>query len=123
MIARAWSHISMTRAFWSSLRSSADKAHQGLALLPLSLLPLGGRVAAPLDLNHQPKVSRLGSITRKDLIVDGTKGEQAILVTPFRLDPTRRSQPSRFEFVILTFHFGSRFGVAISSHPEGISSH
>jgi hypothetical protein len=31
-------------------------------------------------------------------------------VTPFRLHPTRRSQPSRFEFVILTFHFGSRFG-------------
>ncbi len=36
----------------------------------------------------------------RELIVDGTKGEQAISVSPFRLDATRRSQPSRFEFVV-----------------------
>jgi len=36
----------------------------------------------------------------RDLIVEGTKGEQAIAVSPFRLDDQCRSQPSRFEFVV-----------------------
>jgi AAA15 family ATPase/GTPase len=36
----------------------------------------------------------------RELIVDGTKGEQTIAVSPFRLDASKRLHPSRFEFVI-----------------------
>ncbi len=46
----------------------------------------------------------------KQLIVNGIQGTKAIPVTPFRLDKILRTQPSRFEFVILyqniRYHYG-----------------
>ncbi|MBW2166836.1 MAG: AAA family ATPase [Deltaproteobacteria bacterium] len=83
-----------------NLLATADAKHP-LHLMPNKKKKSILRTAAVYGANGSGKSNLVKAITfAKSLIVDGTRPDQRIPVTPFKLNEESRKSPSRFEFVI-----------------------
>jgi len=83
-----------------NLLATADSKHP-LHLIPNKKKKSILRTAAVYGANGSGKSNLVKAITfARSLIVDGTRPDQRIPVTPFKLNEKSRKSPSRFEFVI-----------------------
>jgi AAA15 family ATPase/GTPase len=83
-----------------NLLATADVKHP-LHLIPNKKKKSILRTAAVYGANGSGKSNLVKAIAfAKSLIVDGTRPDQRIPVTPFKLNEESRKSPSRFEFVI-----------------------
>ncbi len=83
-----------------NLLATADAKHP-LHLIPNKKKKSILRTAAVYGANGSGKSNLVKAIAfAKSLIVDGTRPDQRIPVTPFKLNEESRKSPSRFEFVI-----------------------
>jgi len=75
------------------------------------------RIAAMYGANASGKSNVVSAMSfAQDLIVDGTKNEQRINVTPFRLDKKSRLNPSKFEFTFKHLGVIYIYGFILSSN-------
>jgi len=87
-----------------TLEQTAGKKVKGLPL------------AALYGANASGKSNLLEAIAfTQRLVTKGTSGEEAIAVTPFRLDAACREKPSRFEFVLTHQNVLYTYGFAVTS--------
>lgn len=85
-----------------SMVASSDEEHPGhLVASETGRKPRILRTGALYGANAHGKTKLIEALRcAQSLVVQGTKSGQPITVSPFRLDPARLEQPSRFDFVI-----------------------